>query len=119
MLSLLLTSSVTTLRRRSPVSPQRRNTNTSIVTSTGTGTSTSVPELALPQLVLALAAATSFHVQIINRVASGYPAWYATVADWVLERGGGGGVRGKWTVRAMVMYALVQGVLFAGFLPPA
>jgi len=30
-----------------------------------------------------------------------------------------GDARAKWIVRWMVCYALVQGVLFAAFLPPA
>lgn len=83
-----------------------------------------LPELALPQLVLALAAATSFHVQIINRVASGYPIWYLTVAAWLVDERAGhqGNARtgfGQWAVRAMIMYSMIQGMLFANFLPPA
>ncbi|KAF2628703.1 glycosyltransferase family 76 protein [Macroventuria anomochaeta] len=74
-----------------------------------------LPELALPQLILAFAAATSFHVQIVNRIASGYPIWYLTVAAWLqsdLQIG-------KWAIRTMVMYSMIQGILFANFLPPA
>jgi phosphatidylinositol glycan class V len=83
-----------------------------------------LPELALPQLVLALAAATSFHVQIINRIASGYPLWYLTVAAWFVdERAGHQGNAqtgsGQWAVRAMILYSIIQGMLFANFLPPA
>lgn len=70
---------------------------------------------ALVQSVLALAALTSFHVQIVTRVASGYPLWYAWVARGVEERKRWG----QWVVRWAVMYALIQGVLYAGFLPPA
>ncbi|KAJ4984620.1 mannosyltransferase [Stagonosporopsis vannaccii] len=83
-----------------------------------------LPELALPQLVLALAAATSFHVQIVNRIASGYPVWYLTVATWLTHRPSNLRIEnqsnlGHWAVRAMIMYAMIQGVLFANFLPPA
>jgi phosphatidylinositol glycan class V len=83
-----------------------------------------LPELALPQLVLALAAATSFHVQIINRVASGYPLWYLTVAAWLVDERAGHQVNaqtglGQWAVRAMILYSMIQGMLFANFLPPA
>jgi phosphatidylinositol glycan class V len=83
-----------------------------------------LPELALPQLVLALAAATSFHVQIINRVTSGYPLWYLTVAAWLVgepagHKGNDQTGFGQWAVRAMVMYSMIQGMLFANFLPPA
>lgn len=84
--------------------------------------------LAVPQLVLAVLAATSFHVQIINRISSGYAVWYIVLAIAIqadseertrllgrhLEDG-----TLKWLVRAMVMYAMVQGGLFACFLPPA
>lgn len=75
-----------------------------------------LPELALPQLALALAAATSFHVQIINRIASGYPIWYLTVTAWLTNDLSS---RGQWAIRAMIMYSMVQGILFANFLPPA
>lgn len=82
-----------------------------------------IPELALPQLVLALAAATSFHVQIINRISSGYPMWYLTVAAWLLhdqnKHIGHEMHLGQWAVRGMIMYSMVQGTLFANFLPPA
>lgn len=83
-----------------------------------------LPELALPQLVLAFAAATSFHVQIVNRIASGYPIWYLTVAAWLTDRHPGLQIGkqpsyGQGAVRAMIMYAMIQGVLFANFLPPA
>lgn len=71
---------------------------------------------ALPQLALAVLAFTTFHVQIITRLASGYPLWYCYVASQIFEG------RKGWTsmvVRWSVMYACVQGVLFAAFLPPA
>lgn len=82
------------------------------------------PQLAIPQLVLAVAATTNFHVQIINRLSSGYPLWYMVVARWVTNRGATprgekDGAYSQWAVRGMVMYAIVQGMLFAGFLPPA
>lgn len=84
----------------------------------------SLPELALPQLVLAVAAMTSFHVQIINRIASAYPVWYATLAYWLVESANGESLllrRGKqrWIVHGIIMYAMIQGMLFANFLPPA
>lgn len=71
--------------------------------------------LALPQFTLACAALTTFHVQVITRLSSGYPLWYIALASDIYDR--------KWTaqslVRWFVMYALVQGALFAKFLPPA
>lgn len=75
--------------------------------------------LALPQLTLAVLALTSFHVQIITRISSGYPLWYLVLAREITDGGANGTRFAKWTVRWMVMYALIQGVLFASFLPPA
>jgi phosphatidylinositol glycan class V len=83
-----------------------------------------LPQLALPQLILALAAATSFHVQIVNRISSGYPIWYLTVAQWMTARETTQyttkrDLTSPLVVRGMIVYAIAQGVLFAGFLPPA
>ena len=98
-----------------------------------------MPRLALPQLILAATAATSFHVQIINRISSGYPVWYILLAIAMCTSSTGqditvskdekrprSGIRFllnprqlSWIVRGMVMYAIVQGGLYASFLPPA
>lgn len=105
-----------------------------------------LPRFALPQLVLAVMAATSFHVQIINRISSGYPVWYILLAiamhntsstintqksnnstKRVSDAAGRVGswsllVKSQhlqWIVRGMVAYAIVQGGLYASFLPPA
>jgi hypothetical protein len=79
--------------------------------------------LALPQIALAIAALTSYHVQIITRISSGYPVWYWWVASMMLgERAlpaNGSQKMGKLIIIWMVMYALVQGGLYASFLPPA
>ena len=80
--------------------------------------------LTLPQLALTLLALTSYHVQIITRLSSGYPVWYWWVAMMVVERNTKpaaeksrnlAAIISKW----MVMYAIVQGGLFSSFLPPA
>jgi phosphatidylinositol glycan class V len=73
---------------------------------------------------MSLAAITSFHVQIVNRIASGYPTWYMTIAIWLIEGQASSNnvrskTRGKWAVRGIVGYALIQGMLYANFLPPA
>jgi phosphatidylinositol glycan class V len=127
MLWLLLQSSVTIFRscfqppmRGRPV-PQNGVTTSSKSISSVTH---AVPELVLPQLVLSLAAITSFHVQIVNRIASGYPMWYLTIATWLVEGqespdNTASKIRGQWAVRGMISYALIQGILFANFLPPA
>jgi phosphatidylinositol glycan class V len=75
--------------------------------------------LALLQLALAVLALTSFHVQIITRISSGYPLWYLVLAREIIDGDVCETRMAKWTVRWMVMYALIQGVLFASFLPPA
>lgn len=69
------------------------------------------------QVILVVMAFTRNHVQIITRLSSGYPAWYWWVAACLRSpktRKMGGGI-----VVFMVMYASIQGVLFASFLPPA
>jgi GPI mannosyltransferase 2 len=115
--------------------------------------------LAVPQLLLAVAAFTSFHVQIITRLSSGYPLWYLHIAQAILgfverlrtssapNRSGSPvsvtkpsaeaesevsedssanpairafvWMRPELITRFMIMYALIQGSLFASFLPPA
>lgn len=79
---------------------------------------------ATPQIALAALALTSYHVQIITRLSSGYPVWYWWVASLVLEDRKTSLMGRKWSTafvisRWMVMYAMVQGGLFASFLPPA
>lgn len=100
--------------------------------------------VALPQLILAALNLTSFHVQIINRISSGSPLWYVVLAIAIhgAERGEeSSGAKSKrpkseksqskilrvltgpktsrGIVRGMIMYAIIQGGLYACFLPPA
>jgi GPI mannosyltransferase 2 len=82
--------------------------------------------LAIPQLTLALLALTGYHVQIINRLLSGYPLWCIWLASMLLGEYGGHSVLSKGRARAiipgiksMAVYALIQAGLFASFLPPA
>jgi hypothetical protein len=127
MLWLLLVSSGTVLC--SPLKPllHGRPVPQHGATSDPTETSATahcVPELALPQFVLAVAAFVSFHVQIVNRLASGYPTWYLMVATWLVDDSATSDYsrpqrQSRWIVRGMVSYALAQGMLFANFLPPA
>ena len=73
--------------------------------------------MAAIQILLAVMAFTSYHVQIVTRISSAYPVWY-----WWLVQGLVGGTRAKLSgglVVFMVMYASIQGILFASFLPPA
>ncbi|KAF1834334.1 GPI mannosyltransferase 2 [Decorospora gaudefroyi] len=127
VLGLLFTSSVTVLRScvqrplcGHPV-PQTSGTSTP---RNATSAVCKLPELALPQLLLAVAATTTFHVQIVNRVASGYPIWYLIVATWLVNTKDTSltarhSQRAQCLIRGFIMYALVQGMLFANFLPPA
>ncbi|KAF2465406.1 mannosyltransferase [Lindgomyces ingoldianus] len=82
-----------------------------------------LPQLALPQLVLAVLATTNFHVQIANRISSGYAMWYLMIAKWITDRKtqkhGQSQVLSQWVVQWMIMYCMIQAILFANFLPPA
>ena len=80
--------------------------------------------LSAPQVALAALALTSYHIQIITRLSSGYPIWYWWLASLTLEEGKTSFMGAKRSAafiisRWMVIYALVQGGLFASFLPPA
>ncbi|GKT77535.1 GPI mannosyltransferase 2 [Colletotrichum tofieldiae] len=77
--------------------------------------------MAAAQVLLAVLAITTYHVQIITRIASGYAVWYWWVAGCLLDDGADGKRRdfGGKVVTFSVMYATIQGVLFASFLPPA
>lgn len=91
--------------------------------------------LAAPQMTLAILTFLKHHVQIITRMSSGYPVWYLWLAYILIEGSSLGkvGVRldkkaasilnqyryARMTVAYMIIYAAVQGVLFASFLPPA
>lgn len=80
---------------------------------------------AVPQGLLAVMALTNYHVQIINRISSGYPVWYWYLACLVLNCVGASlspskaNHRFAVVVQGMVIYALIQAVLFGSFLPPA
>jgi phosphatidylinositol glycan class V len=74
-----------------------------------------VQSAAVAQVLLAVLALTSYHVQIITRISSGYPLWYWWVAGSVVR----GEKTGSRIVMFMVMYAAIQGALFTSFLPPA
>ena len=76
-----------------------------------------VRALAGSQAVIAILAITTYHVQIISRVSSGYPVWYWWVAGCLMDKRRQG--YGVAIVMFMVMYAGIQGGLFASFLPPA
>ncbi|KAK6581506.1 hypothetical protein PZA11_006197 [Diplocarpon coronariae] len=72
--------------------------------------------LAFSQLILVILTLTTAHVQIITRISSASPVWlwYAALASPE-----GHPLLGRNLVQFVVVYALVQGALFASFLPPA
>jgi phosphatidylinositol glycan class V len=79
---------------------------------------------AVPQIILAVLAFTTYHVQVITRISSGYPVWYWWLASLILEDCnttymGMNLNPAKMITIWMVIYAVVQGGLFADFLPPA
>lgn len=121
ILWLLLTSSTTALHTGIQ---ELRNRSHSVARQRPTLMAFSLPEIALPQFVLAVTALTNFHVQIVNRIASGYPTWYLTTAQSLVDSHHISSIPGpplkvEWVVRGIIMYALVQGILYANFLPPA
>ncbi|KAG9243687.1 GPI mannosyltransferase 2 [Calycina marina] len=72
--------------------------------------------LALSQLLLSTLTLVTAHVQIITRISSAYPVWVWYLAS---SRGAASSTLTKNSVIFMVVYGLVQGGLFASFLPPA
>jgi len=83
-----------------------------------------VGRIALPQLILAVLALTSYHVQIINRISSGYPVWYWWLATMIVDRHEVQILGRKWNpakvgLKWMILQATIQGGLFSSFLPPA
>lgn len=97
------------------------------------GMATSLLPLALVQAVLALLAVTNYHIQIITRLASGYPVWYIFIG-LAIQSGSGNDqdmtngnikrllslpVSSRTVVGWMVFYGVIQAALFASFLPPA
>ncbi|OJI91093.1 hypothetical protein ASPTUDRAFT_37986 [Aspergillus tubingensis CBS 134.48] len=133
MLVILVYSAIWTLG----VDSRRRETPTNTMqpgSPTGQLTGRLMRSLAAPQITLAVMVFFCNHVQIITRLASGYPVWYIWTATLIMNRYTGPSTASKrqleektndrnsyWQiiVQYMVIYAAVQGVLFAAFLPPA
>ncbi|KAF4205921.1 hypothetical protein CNMCM5878_006475 [Aspergillus fumigatiaffinis] len=103
----------------------------SVQSGSRTGAGRLLRSLAAPQLILAILTLAKHHVQIITRMASGYPVWYFWIADLLmkeysvvrLDKKEVGRQKQRsyasMVVTYMICYAAVQGVLFASFLPPA
>jgi GPI mannosyltransferase 2 len=84
--------------------------------SPSTGVSLTIRAAAFAQLLLAILTLLRHHVQVITRISSGYPIWYLWLATKIVQ---GDAAKGKAFVYFMAMYAAIQAVLFASFLPPA
>lgn len=95
---------------------QRQQPDSVKVTGTEHGSQQVLRNLAVSQLVLVLLTSTTAHVQIITRISSAFPVWlwYGSIVSK-----DGKTLLGGNFVKFMVIYALVQGGLFASFLPPA
>ena len=76
-----------------------------------------IRSMAVTQVILAILAVTNYHVQIITRLSSAYPVWYWWVARSLASQQRAKGASA--IVVFIVMYASIQGALFAFFLPPA
>ncbi|CAG8395877.1 unnamed protein product [Penicillium salamii] len=90
--------------------------------SSSTSPGSMLTRLAIPQGILAVMAFTSYHVQIINRISSGYPLWYWYLVTSAVDYDTSTLKKSRTLIVAvygMVAYALIQGVLFGSFLPPA
>ena len=74
--------------------------------------------LAATQLILAIYTLTTAHAQIITRISSASPVWVWFLAV-ACAKDESSTITARIFVRFMVVYAVVQGGLFASFLPPA
>ncbi|KAL5329206.1 hypothetical protein ACEPPN_002716 [Leptodophora sp. 'Broadleaf-Isolate-01'] len=85
-------------------------------TKEGSGAQQVVRNLAVTQLSLVALTLSTAHVQIVTRISSAFPVWlwYGSNASQDGKTMLVGGL-----VKFMVIYALVQGGLYASFLPPA
>ncbi|KKA27043.1 hypothetical protein TD95_003952 [Thielaviopsis punctulata] len=116
MLYILVVSSHQTLS----ASPTTKTSRSVCCPAEKSPYSTFVKSLALGQVILAFLALTSYHVQIITRLASGYPLWYIWTAEQLSSsKDVARMLTGRKIVSYMVAYALIQGLLYVSFLPPA
>jgi phosphatidylinositol glycan class V len=121
MLALLLRSALWAWKLPSITSKSSKNA----VNAASTKATWLFPRLAIIQALLAVLAFTSYHVQIINRLSSGYPLWYWHLAAELIGDLEDPQPTNKSTsisavaIQAMMVYGLIQAVLFGSFLPPA
>ncbi|KAE9370413.1 glycosyltransferase family 76 protein [Stipitochalara longipes BDJ] len=75
-----------------------------------------IRNLAVSQLMLVMLTSTTAHVQIITRISSAFPVWLWYIAISCRE---GKTLLVSRIVKFMVIYSVIQGGLYASFLPPA
>ena len=78
--------------------------------------------MAVPQLILSFLVLITAHVQIINRLSSGYPLWHMFLALTISKDEEDSPHLPKKRLsmsQIAIMYALIQCALYANFLPPA
>ena len=96
-------------------------------TSDGPRTGKLLRQFAGPQLILAILDLTTSHVQIVSRISSGYAVWYWWMAAMIFWDSPLTRKTGVWStaiaprtlITFSIMYAIIQGGLYASFLPPA
>ncbi|KAI8964504.1 glycosyltransferase family 76 protein [Daldinia sp. FL1419] len=111
MIYILITSSLKLIKR--PLSI----TSKEFISDDSSHLTILIRSMALSQLILAALSITNYHVQIITRISSGYPLWYWWLAIIIADNKTS--AFGSNVVKFIVMYAIIQGALFASFLPPA
>ncbi|KAL2819463.1 GPI mannosyltransferase 2 [Aspergillus granulosus] len=122
MLLVLFLSSCWVFGASAPISSGTVSKTTPVLSSSPA--SSLLTQLAISQFILTVMAVTSYHVQIVNRISSGYPLWYWYLVWHALgasdtTQSAKSRTLVLFVVQIMVAYALIQAVLFGSFLPPA
>lgn len=134
MLAVMIKSSIWAMGMETNSMPQVQSS--SMTVPSAKTESHLLRSLAVPQLLLALLALTTAHVQIITRLSSGYCIWYFWLAALLSNSNTNGSVEkspgstpintrrlrhdgASSLVMYIVIYAVVQAGLFSSFLPPA
>jgi phosphatidylinositol glycan class V len=116
MFAILVISGLWALKFLPYESVQNPNNSKDVHKSTQGPVLQVIRNLAVSQLMLVLLTSTTAHVQIITRISSAYPVWLWYIA--ISYREGKALLVGR-IVKFMVVYSVIQGGLFASFLPPA
>ncbi|KAI5918163.1 GPI mannosyltransferase 2 [Camillea tinctor] len=111
MIYILMKSGLEIIRRPYIPIPEKANSETP------PNRAATLRSMAASQIVLTALAITNYHIQIITRISSGYPSWYWWLAG-LLGNNSTSRLGGNIVI-FMIMYAGIQGALFASFLPPA